>query len=203
MFASGDLRSATCDTKFGKSNRRTKLERTDSPVSITCYPSATTSSEKTKNGDCNIAAKQAMTVRFNHLAHVNVIRSRHDFSLRQIQNCWYQSYELREIKSNCVEDVRKTRIKEKNIGDQVEIDDDDDDDTCCIRGLETFKDIVAYNRKQEVRAKAASKVFDAEYEGYSEIAIAREYSSVAFQSQLWATIVGLRDRRDVMSFCEP
>jgi hypothetical protein len=99
-----------------------------------------------------------------------------------------------------VEDVRKTIIKEKNIGDQVEID---DDDTCCIRGLETFKDIVAYNRKQEVRAKAASKVFDAEYEGYSEIAIAREYSSVAFQSQLWANIVGLRDRRDVMSFCEP
>lgn len=199
MFASGDLRSATRDTKSGKSNRRTKLERTDSPVSITCFPSATTSSEKTKNCDRDNAAKQSMTVRFNHLVHVNVIRSRRDYSLRQIQNCWYQSYELREIKSNCVEDVRKIRIKEKSIDDQAEID-DDDDETCCIRGLETFKDIVAYNRKQDVRAKAVSKVFDAEDEGYSEIAIAREYSSVAFQSQLWANIVGLRDRRDATSF---
>jgi hypothetical protein len=206
MVASGELRSNTSDTKSGNSNRRTKLERTDSPVSITCYPSAITPSEKTENGDHdgdrdnaeNHAAEQPyMSVRFKRFAHVCIIPSRRDFSLRQIQSCWYQSHELREIKSKCVEDVRKTRNKEKNGDDQAEID--YDDGTCCTRGLETFKDKVAYKRKKQVRAEAATIVFDAEDEGRSEIAIARVYSSVAAQCQTWANIVGLRDERDAVS----
>ena len=183
-------------------SRRMKLERTKSPSSIACYPSVAPPCAKTEigDGDCTESYYDPV-VRFARSVTVRFTRSHHDYTPRQIKDCFYQDYELREIRAKCGEDLQRFRNTKENGADDdlqdanIYGDNDDENDTCCIRGLEIYEDSL-YRRKRMLRAKAANRVFDAEDDGCDEITIANEYSEVAARSQTWANIVGLRDQRD-------
>jgi hypothetical protein len=184
ITSAGELRHSVSDMKSGK--RRMKFERTNSQASVACYPSAAPCAT-TEDGDGDYSS-----VRFERSVTIRFTQSHHDYTPREIKDCFYQCYELREIKAKCAEDLRRFRKKEN--GDDQADEIYDDDETCYIRGLETLEE-VTHERKHRLRAEAANKVFDAEDDGCDDITIAREYSLVAAQSQTWANIVGLRDQR--------
>ena len=202
----GCTESAAAVTESRK--RRAKLERSDSPQSVSCFPSSSScrrmedsdlhGNDHCENPDNSTTAAteplslSALSVRFDRSVTVRFTRSRHDYTVRQINDCWYQPHELRDIKDRCGEDLLQYKLSEVNT---------DDDESFCMRGLEGY-DELAHKQKHRLRAEAASKVFEAEDDGCDEYTIAKEYSFVTARSQTWANIIGLRDQRDAQSIHE-
>ena len=185
-------------------NQRKKLKRTDSPSSIACYPSVAPPCSKIEIGDGDFSKSYyTPAVRFERSVTVRFTRSHHDYTPCQIKDCFYQDYELREIRAKCGEDLRRFRNKKETGGDDDDLlaaniygnENEDENDESCVRGLETYEEL-ASRRKQMLRVKAANRVFDAEDDGCDETTIANEYSKVAARTQTWANIVGLRDQRE-------
>lgn len=174
-------------------NRRSKLERTDSPQSVACYPSVTPD-DLTGTVAPSTSESPNYGVRFSRSVIVRFTRSHRDYTPRQIKDCFYQYYELQDIKEKCFDDLRRHMFGEENDDTKNK----ESDDTYCLRGLENF-DEWSNKQKHKLRAEAALKVFDAEDDGCDEITISREYASVTARSQTWANIMGLRDQRDAFS----
>ena len=215
MIASIELgRCAEPDTTTDSGKLWAKLEMSDSSHSVSCFPSSTMPCGTTEDGDCHgndhcenpenssTAATEPLSVsmlsvRFDRSVIVRFTRSHHDYTARQIKDCWYQSYELRDIKDRCGEDLLKYKLSEPTNTNNINKS-SDNDESFCMRGLEGY-DELAHKQKHRLRAEAASKVFEAEDDGCDEYTIAKEYASVTARSQTWANIIGLRDQRDAQS----
>jgi hypothetical protein len=185
MIASSEQKNTEPQMDLG--NRRSKLERSDSPPSVACFPSACSDCESLRGDDASETSTRS--VRFERTVTVRFTRSHRDYTPRQIKDCWYQSYEHQEIKEQCVDDL-ETAFDREMAGDEI----DENDEKFCMRGLESY-DEVAHKEKHRLRAEAANTVFIAEDDGCDDITIAEEYAEVVARSQTWANIVGLRDQR--------
>ena len=164
-----------------ESNPRPKLESARSPQSVMAYPHDDDFKKR--------RSKDKREVRFNSSVGVRYIGSCHDFTPRRIRRSWYQPYEYSEIMKECKEDLQM-KI-EKN-------PDDIEDETFCIRGLE-FCTQLGREQRHYIRNEAETAVLDAQDFGCNDIAIAKRYSTAAYQAQRWARFNGLRDQRHAES----
>lgn len=225
MIASCTLEKSDSDSSM--TDRRTKLEGTHSPASVTStmmfaeknqslndgkvpFLDTTGSNACSSTDPCTKAGVDndesadnngaSRSVRFCRTITVRRTRSCLDYTRRQIKACWYQRWEIDEIRSNCAKDLQRwsKRCNGENDNDKDETE-TDDEPCCCLRGLESYEPL-AKKRKRRLRTKAAFAVFDIEDGGGDDAAIAAYYSAVTSRCQILANVVGLRDQREAESF---
>eukprot|EP00537_Pseudo-nitzschia_pungens_P004507 CAMPEP_0172368082 /NCGR_PEP_ID=MMETSP1060-20121228/24992_1 /TAXON_ID=37318 /ORGANISM="Pseudo-nitzschia pungens, Strain cf. cingulata" /LENGTH=268 /DNA_ID=CAMNT_0013092541 /DNA_START=177 /DNA_END=983 /DNA_ORIENTATION=- len=141
----------------------------------------------------------SLSVRFCRTVAIRQTLHHRNYTPQEMKACWYQSYEIREIRTTCIVQIQKSVYQGYYYGgycddDDEDTDDDtDDEESICWRGLESYKP-EAQERKRRLRRETADAVFDVEDSGDDSITIAKMYSALTWNPQLLANLVGLRDQ---------
>mmetsp|Transcript_14612 Transcript_14612/g.30275 ORF Transcript_14612/g.30275 Transcript_14612/m.30275 type:complete len:216 (+) Transcript_14612:2113-2760(+) len=208
-MSASSYESTNDNSGMNTEDRRNKLRRTHSPASVVLEAMALANKiESTKISHCvetdwNEDNSETKSVGFSQSVKVRLVRSHSEYTIEQKKACWYEQWEMKEIRSNCVRQIKIARNKLSSTNSNEDGDHqadccDDDDDIVCLRGLESYLPL-ANKQKLRNRREASDMVFDVEDEGGDDVEIARCYSSVTSRSQIWANVVGLRDARDAES----
>jgi hypothetical protein len=165
-------------------------------------------------------------VRFNSKCYVKRTISVYDYTIEEIENCWYQKHELDAIYSICAEDIHKINRRNRNnsnINHQQDDHNDDNDDDLCVRGLDRCI-VPSVFIKRDNRQKAKNAVFMEQYnntmwgsgDSYStststgisststlslcspEENIAQNYQKISYKCQLLAIDIALQDQRNAV-----
>lgn len=184
------------DDTLGSGNR-SKIGIDVSHKSVANYPSTMPSDFDSRAVSAkSFSSKSALSigsVRFSNSVTVRLIRTRHEYTPKQIKRSFYQGYEYAEIKRQCYADLGR-----HTLGEDEDEREQEEKGAYCLRGIENFDDW-ANRQKRRIRDEAAIRVFDVQDLGCDDVAISREYYSVTARSQMWANIMGLRDQRDAIS----
>jgi len=83
-------------------------------TSTSLSPSTSTHDTSTRTRATRNNKKSTTTlVRFSRRVKVRKTRSHLDYTPHQIKNCWYQQYEIDQIKSNCLYEIKQFQKQEK------------------------------------------------------------------------------------------
>jgi hypothetical protein len=146
-------------------------------------------STRSESSRTTAATEQDFRVRFSHkIQVVHKTLSRKDYTIDEIEACWYTAEDLQKIHKHCRKEIRKL-----NEGSKLK------DMKYCSQGLEGHTTVGSAakmrNRWLAVNAVLDEQMIQWEEGVFDEDAIAAIYCKSSSSCQLWANIVGRRDHR--------
>ena len=132
-------------------------------------------------------------VRFSSSVEVRPILSSKHYTPEVRKACWYQNEEYREIRYECVKELKKIQR-----GECLE------DENYSSRGLKTQTNVgrtlKSINRRDAFDAVLSEQQKQVRLGVVDEQAIAQKYQQIASSCQMWAHTIGLRDQLEANKF---
>jgi hypothetical protein len=183
-----------CCTKQNALSRFTKTGSRKRPLNI-ILRNASFNSQKTSTTESTDTTVQSAISKEGRSVHFNVtepdtvhfILSRHDYTADEKQVAWLQDEEFAWINKMNRKQVRK-----------MENGEDLKDKKYCARGLESNTRLAAISKSQNRKLAVNAVLYEQheqELDAPNEEAISHAYCQVTSSSQLWASMIGLRDQR--------
>jgi hypothetical protein len=132
-----------------------------------------------------------LRVHFNAAVSLRLIPCINEYSRKEIERTWYLPEESFKVHESCIKEILMLERGKKMKGKKY-----------CSRGLENSTKQAQLARKQNQR-DAYDAVLDEqdeqhEHDNYDDDAIAEMYHGASNSCQMWAHVVGMRDRREAV-----